>query len=247
MTIRKPRSEEILQLRQLWQTVFGDTDAFLDSFFSIAYSPDRCLCAMEGTTLAGMLFWLPCDKYAYIYAVATRPSHRGKGVCRGLMAAAHEAISRQGFEGAILYPQEEGLRSMYRKMGYLAETFLTEQSFTPGNTPVTMEEITCGAYFARRKHFLPEGAVIQDRPFRELMEPVSFYQGNSFLLAAEDRGNTFFGLELLGNPAVAPGILKALGKTGGSFRFPGTGKPFAMFCPLREGVRAPKYFAFPLD
>lgn len=247
MTIRKPRSEEIPLLRQLWQTVFGDTDAFLDSFFSVAYSPDRCLCAVEGDALAGMLYWLPCEKYAYIYAVATHPDHRGKSICRGLMEAAHEAIALQGFEGAILYPQEEGLRAMYRKMGYLAETFLTEQSFTPGSEPADPEEISCETYFSLRKHLLPEGAVIQESPFRELMESLSFYQGNSFLLAAEDRGDTLFGLELLGNPALAPGILKALGKTGGSFRFPGNGKPFAMFRPLREGVRAPKYFAFPLD
>ena len=247
MRISQPRSEQIPLLRQLWQTVFADTDAFLDSFFSLAYSPERCLCAAEGETLTGMLYWLPCGEYAYIYAVATHPDHRGKGVCRGLMEAAHEAIARQGYEGVLLYPQDEGLRSMYRKMGYLAQTFLTEQPFTPDGVPIALMEISTETYFSLRKRFLPEGAVMQESPFRELMEHISFYQGNSFLLAAEHRGKTLFGLELLGNPEQAPGILKALEKTGGSFRFPGNRKPFAMFCPLREGIQAPGYFAFPLD
>ena len=118
MTIRQPHSEEVPKLRRLWQLVFGDTDLFLDNFFACAYSPRRCLCATEGDALAGMLYWLPCGSFAYIYAVATHPDHRGKGICRALMDAAHAEILRQGYDGALLYPQEEGLREMYRKLGY---------------------------------------------------------------------------------------------------------------------------------
>lgn len=247
MRISHPRSDQIPMLRQLWKTAFADTDAFLDSFFSIAYSPDRCLCAMEDALLTGMLYWLPCEKYAYIYAVATRPSHRGKGICRTLMEASHEAIARQGYEGTILYPQEEGLRAMYRKMGYDRETFLAEEHFTAGGAPVAVTRISCEEYFSLRERFLPAGAVIQSGPFPELLEPLSFFEGENFLLAAEDRGDTLFGLELLGNPEQAPGILRSLKKKNGSFRYPGGNTPFAMFCPLRKNASAPNYFAFPLE
>lgn len=247
MRISHPRSVQIPLLRQLWKTVFADTDAFLDSFFSIAYCPDRCLCAMEDEMLTGMLYWLPCEKYAYIYAVATRPSHRGKGICRALMEAAHEAIARQGYEGAILYPQEEDLRTMYRKMGYHTETFIAQGNFLSGTAPAPLTFLSGEQYFALRQQYLPEGAVCQGTPFRELLKSLTFCKGEDFLLAAEDRGDTLFGLELLGNPAQAPGILKALGKKSGSFRYPGGNAPFAMFRPLRENASAPKYFAFPLE
>ena len=247
MRISHPRSAQIPMLRQLWKAVFADTDAFLDSFFSLAYHPERCLCASEGETLTGMLYWLPCGEYAYIYAVATHPDHRSKGICRNLMEAAHEAIVRQGYEGAILYPQEEGLRAMYRKMGYHTETSITQREFFSGTQPAPLTFLSGEEYFALRQQYLPEGAVCQGSPFREMLTSLIFCRGDNFLLAAEDRGDTLFGLELLGNPEQAPGILKTLGKAGGTFRFPGNEKSFAMFCPLRKDFRSPKYFAFPLD
>ena len=56
-----------------------------------------------------------------------------------------------------------------------------------------------------------------------------------------------FGAELLGNHESAPGILKALGFSRGSFRMPGDGKPFAMFHPLKPELPAPTYFGFAFD
>ena len=39
MIIKPPSKEEIPQLRTLWQEAFGDSDAFLDIFFSNAFAP----------------------------------------------------------------------------------------------------------------------------------------------------------------------------------------------------------------
>jgi len=47
-----PASHHIPQLRQLWKTAFGDTDAFLDSFFRTAFSPVRCRCILEEDRIA---------------------------------------------------------------------------------------------------------------------------------------------------------------------------------------------------
>ena len=64
---------EISSLRRLWKEAFGDTDEFLDAFFSTGFSPDRCRSiTMEGETAAAA-YWLPCvcqgQPFAYIYAV----------------------------------------------------------------------------------------------------------------------------------------------------------------------------------
>ena len=52
MRIDHPTDAEISGLRQLWKEAFGDTDGFLDAFFSTGFSPERCLYAGEGGTVA---------------------------------------------------------------------------------------------------------------------------------------------------------------------------------------------------
>lgn len=247
MRICKPLPGGTLPLRSLWKQVFGDEDPFLDLFFREAFAPDRSLCAFNTEELAGMLYWLPCGDFAYIYAVATHPNHRGKGVCRALMEAAHEEISRQGYAGAILYPQEEGLRAMYRKMGYLHETTLRELVCSAGGTPVALTQIPPVEYFRLRPGLLPPKALIQGSPFPELAESWDFYQCENALLAATVRNGTLLAAEYLGPEELAPGILKSLDAEAGVFRCPGGQIPFAMVCPLKEGAPLPDYFAFPLD
>ena len=57
MRIDHPTSGEISGLRQLWKEAFGDTAGFLDAFFSTGFSPERCLYAGEGGTVAAALYW----------------------------------------------------------------------------------------------------------------------------------------------------------------------------------------------
>ena len=89
MTVTTPDCRHIPELRSLWKTAFGDEDAFLDAFFSTAYSPDRCRCIIEDDGIQAALYWFDAScaghKFAYLYAVATDPAHRGKGLCRKLM------------------------------------------------------------------------------------------------------------------------------------------------------------------
>ena len=247
MRICKPAPGHIPMLRSLWKEVFGDEDAFLDLFFGTAFAHDRCLCAFEGESLAGMLYWLPCGNFAYLYAVATHPGHRGKGICRSLIDAAHRAIARQGFRGVLLYPQEEGLRAMYRKMGYLHETRIREFRCLPGGGAPALTQITAREYFGLRASLLPPDAAIQDSPYPELLESWQFYRGDGFLLAAVCRDNQLLAGEYLGPERMAPGLVAALGCEAGTFRCPGSEQPFAMFCPLAEQLSVPGYYAFPLD
>ena len=90
MRICEPDIGHIHGLRDLWKLVFGDGDDFLEVFFGTAYAPERCLCIMDADTAAGALYWLPCDNYAYIYAVATHPDHRGRGFAKKLVRAVLE-------------------------------------------------------------------------------------------------------------------------------------------------------------
>jgi len=247
-----PRLEDIPALRQLWKTVFGDSEEFLDRFFCHAFAPERCLCLWEEGVLAGMVHWLPCERpphrFAYIYAVATHPDHRGKGICRRLMERTHALLPGQGYAGALLYPQEESLREMYRKMGYETATFLEEGICSPGAAAATLEPLSPEAYFGLRPQYLPEESVLQDEPFCSLLAAdFRFYRGPGCLLTARLEKDHLSCPEFLGDLSALPGILRGLGAPFARYRRPGSALPFAMFLPLAPGIRPPEYFAFALD
>lgn len=239
------------RLRQLWQTAFGDTDDFLDSFYDTAFALENCLCIFENDGPVAVLYWIDCHledrKLAYIYAVVTDPAHRGKGLCRRLMERTHDLLRRRGYAGAVLVPQQEGLRAMYAGMGYTDCGGLSRISCTAGDSPVFLRAIGPEEFAALRRRMLPERAVVQEgRGLAFLARQLQFYAGDDFLLAAFAEAGILHGMELLGNPAAAPGITAALGCRMGHFRIPGN-SPFAMFHPLIENIPAPEYFGFAFD
>lgn len=251
MGIEHPTPELEPRLRALWKLAFGDSDEFISLFFSTAYAPERCRCICEAGQAAAALHWLDCEfdgqKLAYIYAVATHPDFRGRGLCRTLMADTHAVLTARGYSGAILMPAEPGLRQMYGKMGYRECTRISEFSCTAGES-VPVRQVGREEYAALRRSFLPEGGVIQEGESLAYLETyAAFYAGEDFLLAAAPKKNALNGIEFLGNRDSAPGILGALGYTGGSFRTPGEDIPFAMFCPLSTDEKMPSYLGFAFD
>lgn len=252
MKIDHPSSHHMVQQRKLWQDAFGDTDAFLDSFFRTAYAPDRCRCVLTGDEIAAILYWIDCaldsQKLAYIYAVVTRPDHRGNGLCRMLIQDTHALLRARGYAGALLVPQKESLRQMYSGMGYRNIGGLREFRCLAGDDPVVLRAIGPEEYAALRRGLLPPGGVIQEGTgLAFLAEQLQFYAGPGVLLAAYSEKETLFVPELLGSPDAAPGILKALGLTQGVFRMLGSEKNFAMFHPLAEDCICPGYLGFAFD
>lgn len=252
MVTEHPGQSRIPGLRQLWKLAFGDTDAFLDIFFKTAFSPERCLCMAEGEQVAAALYWFDCEafgrKYAYVYAVATHPDCRGRGLCHSLMEAAHEILASRGYAGALLVPQEEGLRKLYLGMGYGDCGGVAEVFSSAGETTVSLRAVDADTYGQLRRTLLPEGGVIQEgENLRFLSATAKLYAGADFLLAASEQDGTLWGMELLGNNAVMPGILKTLGYDAGTFRIPGAEKPLAMFLPLQPDAVAPGYFGHAFD
>lgn len=250
MRIEHPAIHQIPQLRKLWQEAFGDTDAFLDNFFTHAFSPRRCLCVTQGDAVAAVCYWLDCEisgrKAAYVYAVATAKCHRGRGLCRALMDALHSRLLALGYVGSVLVPGEEPLRHMYGAMGYADFGGMEEFSCAAGEQAVAIQQIDGKTYAAlRRQHLGPRAVVQEGETLIFLSHWAEFYEGDGFLMAANRDGDALRGLELLGDPAAAPGILKALGIARGTFRTAGAA-PFAMYRPLQE-AEPPTYFAFALD
>lgn len=250
MKLDHPCPEDISGLRSLWQEAFGDDDAFLDRFFSRAYAPRRSLCIRDGETPVCALYWFECAlsdrKIAYLYALATKESHRGRGLARRVTGSALALLKEQGYSGALLVPGEPELFAMYEKLGFSAATYVSALSCTAGREAAALREVSVQEYAALRRSLLPPGGVVQEGENLDfLCGYARFYAGEDFLLAADD-SDPLAGLELLGNKQNAPGILRALGKTAGAFRVPGSDIPFAMYCPL-DGGPAPGYFGLAFD
>ena len=252
MKIDHPAPRHMVQLRRLWQDAFGDTDAYLDSFYRTAYSPDRCRCVFSGEETAAVLYWMDCTlddrKIAYIYAVVTHSGHRGKGLCRMLMEDTHALLRSRGYAGALLVPQQESLRRMYAGMGYRNAGGLAELRCDAAETPMPLRAIGPAEFAGLRRNLLPAGAVIQEGHSLDfLAEQLQFYAGERFLLAAYSENGILRAMELLGDSSAAPGIVRGLGCREGVFRMPGGDKPFAMFLPLSTGTAFPQYFGFAFD
>ena len=116
MTVEYPSPEQVRGLRCLWKEAFGDSDVFLDSFFETAFSPRRCRCVTENGAVLAALYWfeVTCagQKLAYLYAVATAKSHRGRGLFSALLRDTKQVLKEEGFRGILLVPETEALGRM---------------------------------------------------------------------------------------------------------------------------------------
>jgi hypothetical protein len=114
--------------------------------------------------------------------------------------------------------------------------------------PVSLKRIDTATYAMRRRQLLPENGVVQAGENLAFLSAVAdLYEGEDFLLASAMEDGHFRGLELLGNPLAAPGILAALRTESGQFRRPGTQFPFAMYYPLTPDCPEPGWFGLAFD
>ena len=127
----------------LWQEVFGDSRDAVEQFFRFFPRCRSYVIRQQGQLLA-MVHALPQTlspdvPAAYLYAVATAPEHRGRGLCRRLMDFAQEDLRRQGVALTVLTPATPSLFDFYAKMGY-APVFTRVQHPFPGGTPISAED-----------------------------------------------------------------------------------------------------------
>lgn len=241
-------TEIISGLRALWKTVFHDTDAFLDAFFQIAYSPDRCRYHAQDGQILSALYWFDCQcegrKLAYIYAVATDPAHRGKGLASRLLNETHSHLQALGYSGAVLKPAE-GLFPFYERLGYRTSCYVNRFTAEAGAVCAQIKALSPSEYACLRRTYLPKNGILQEGVTLEFLHTFGqFYAAADALLCiAADRSAVF---EYLGNPDSAPGILRALGIQQASLPTPGGSIPFAMYLPL-DDAPAPGYLGITLE
>ena len=230
MIIKHPEKAHVEGLIALWVEAFQEPREAAQCFFDTAFAPQRSLICLEGEAVAAGLYWFDClwkgRKVAYIYAVGTRLSHRGKGFCNKLMEKTHELLKSRGYHGAILVPAEESLFGFYGKMGYIpccpggipGEKLTAQREREMGLTPISVE-----AYLEKQKKLLPKDAVVHTATAYEYLKHFAefyAYDGGIVCKIGED-------------------IQERL-------PWDGTGEMASMYLPLTEDRTLPGYFAHPL-
>lgn len=116
------------ELKNLWQTVFGDSDDVLDCFFeNTADAANVFACRKDGKIVSA--FYLIDSsiiennkKYSakYLYAAATLPEYRRQGIMGDMIKYASELLKIKGTDILFLYPADDKLYDYYSKLGFLS-------------------------------------------------------------------------------------------------------------------------------
>lgn len=119
--------EDVPAQRELWKLAFCDSDAYIDNFYDTYYRPERVVVLKEDGVLRSMTAWfdtalvLPGQgeyRAAYLYAVATHPDCRGRGLAARLLAGANEYFRSLDISAVTTVPAEPSLHSFFRANGF---------------------------------------------------------------------------------------------------------------------------------
>lgn len=114
------------QIKQIWKTVFGDSDDYIRLFFKYKYKHDETLLYVENGKVRSMLFFPQYNikifnvlyKTGYICGAATRHEARGKGFMDKLLNRAFSLMLARGDTFSVLIPAKKELGDFYAKYGF---------------------------------------------------------------------------------------------------------------------------------
>ena len=130
------------ELRCLWQTCFGEPARPVNLYLRNVFRPENCLVSLCGDRVASALHLLPCriqlldGKTApahYVYAVATFPEFRGRGLVLELLHEAERYGASRGERYSAVLPANEGLIALYAKAGYQPFYTVRQQTVSAGS------------------------------------------------------------------------------------------------------------------
>ena len=140
--IRIARNSHKQIVYDMWKTVFGDSDEYMQLYFSEKYRSENTFLYFHNAKAVSSLqilpfrftFWGEEITMGYLSGLCTLPQARGKGFMSRLIEAALSEMAQRGIALAGLVPQEEKLMNFYRLFGF-------EQTFEQGEPMPDLSEI----------------------------------------------------------------------------------------------------------
>lgn len=266
MHIRLSVPADIPTLRELWELAFGDSGPYVDNFFDNYYRPERMIVLEEAGVVRAMTAWfdttfaLPGQgeyRAAYLYAVATHPDCRGRGLAGALLAWADEHFRSLGIPAVTTVPAEPSLHNFFAANGFRECFCHDELTIAPeaeGSAPFALDTLTPNAYGELRE------ALLTDSPHISFPTDALVYQEGCCHLSGGGlyAADTGYGVallcaegmvdgalllkELLGQPEACDALLKylpaLLPNFSGAYRVPGKNIPFGMLKWLDKSLAA---------
>ncbi len=127
MVLRVSVPTDVPALKQLWKMAFGDEDAYIEHFFTRYYTPQRMLVLEEEGQVRAMTAWFDMPLVfadgtkvpsAYLYAVATHPEFRGKGLAGRLLDFAGKWLGERGCACLTTVPARPDLHAFFARNGF---------------------------------------------------------------------------------------------------------------------------------
>lgn len=127
LTVRPSVPEDVPAQRELWKLAFGDSDPYIDNFYTTYYRPERVVVLEEDGIVRSMTAWFDTAfvvpgrgeyRAAYLYAVATHPDCRGRGLAGRLLAGADGYFRTLGIPAVTTVPAEPSLHNFFGANGF---------------------------------------------------------------------------------------------------------------------------------
>lgn len=251
--------QDIPRQRELWQLAFGDDGAYVDNFYNTYYQPERMLMLEEDGVIQAMTAWFDTVfkvpgrgeyRAAYLYAVATHPQARGRGLAGRLLSDADDLFREWEIPAVTTVPAEPSLHNFFGRNGF-RECFVDGQFSVFQERPATdragadLERLTPGEYRALREERLagtahidlPQEALAYQEGACALTPGGGLYalgapHGRAVLCAEGMESGELLVKELLCPPEDQDWVLKRLSgllpRWSHAYRTPGGTHPFGM-------------------
>ena len=154
-----PNPSDILALKTIWHNIFGDDTADIDRFFQTLYVNKNTLIWKDSDKVVSMLYMLPYEHSIYLYALATLPDYRGRGIMTSLINEACKRAANQGANALFLIPAE-GMEAYYEQFGF---TIHNGEVLDKNRPPATEYEAKIKEYVQYLDEgFIPKKIMVKD-------------------------------------------------------------------------------------
>lgn len=131
--------KDIEQLKSLWKSLFGDTEAFISLFFHEVVREENIRVLEEKGRIISALYMLPYPfriwnqevTASYISGAGTLPEAQGRGLMRRLLIDSFKEMEHRQIPLSILIPAEPWLYGFYEKSGYATVFAYNQQVYPP--------------------------------------------------------------------------------------------------------------------
>lgn len=129
-------------VRSMWKTCFGDSESYLDLYFSRKYRNENTLIYfIENKPVASlqmlpykMRFYGKIIPIYYLAGLCTLPEYRSQGYMGALINEAYKVMFERNIPISILVPAEDSLYGYYEKYNF-------KQTFESNHKPILLEAI----------------------------------------------------------------------------------------------------------